>query len=64
MKGRKTTDIARALAAKGLFVSNGDFYAATVIERLGQGADGVVRIGAASYTAPAEIERVVAALND
>src|SRR5689334_17148763 len=43
LRGRKTDDIARALARRGLFVSNGDFYAATVIERLGQSADGVVR---------------------
>ncbi len=62
MRGRKTDDIARALARRGLYVSNGDFYAATVIERLGQSADGVVRIGCSCYTTADEVERLLAAM--
>ncbi len=62
LKGRGSTDVARALAGQGLFVSNGDFYATTVIERLGQAADGVVRIGASCYTTEDEIERVLRAV--
>jgi cysteine desulfurase family protein (TIGR01976 family) len=62
MKGHATTDIARRLAGKGLFVSNGDFYAATVIERLGQVPDGVVRIGASCYTTPEEVDRLLHAV--
>ena len=63
MRGRKTDDIARALARRGLFVSNGDFYAATVIERLGQSADGVVRVGCSCYTTSDEVERLLAAIS-
>src|SRR5216684_2211774 len=37
-------DIARRLASAGLLCSNGDFYAATCIERLGC-PDGIVRVG-------------------
>ena len=61
-RGRKTDDIALALAKQGLFVSNGDFYAATVIERLGQAPDGVVRIGCSCYTSDEEIDRLIAAV--
>ncbi len=35
-QGEETTAIARRLATAGLFVSNGDYYATTVMERLGQ----------------------------
>ena len=37
-RGHSTDDVAIALAKRGVFVSNGDFYAATVIERLGVAA--------------------------
>ena len=62
MRGRTTDDIARELAAHGLFVSNGDFYAATVIERLGQSAEGVVRVGCSCYTSMNEVERLLDAV--
>ena len=64
LKGHSTNDVARALAARGLFVSNGDFYAMTVIERLGQAADGVVRVGCSCYTSDEEIERVIAGVRE
>jgi cysteine desulfurase family protein (TIGR01976 family) len=50
IRGRKTDDIAIALAKRGLFVSNGDFYAATVVERLGLVPDGLLRVGCSCYT--------------
>jgi cysteine desulfurase family protein (TIGR01976 family) len=59
LSGHKTNDIARALAQKGVFVSNGDFYAMTVIERIGQAADGVVRVGCSCYTTDEEVDRVI-----
>jgi len=62
MEGRSTNDIAVALAAKGLFVSNGDFYAATVVERLGQAKDGLVRVGCSCYTSGEEVERLLEAV--
>jgi cysteine desulfurase family protein (TIGR01976 family) len=59
LRGHQTNDIARKLAAKGVFVSNGDFYAMTAIERIGQAADGVVRVGCSCYTTEEEIDRVI-----
>ena len=51
--------VAVALAQRGVFVSHGDFYAATVIERLGHGSDGVVRAGCACYTTVEEVDRLI-----
>jgi cysteine desulfurase family protein (TIGR01976 family) len=64
LRGHSTNDIARALARKGVFVSNGDFYAMTVIERIGQSADGVVRVGCSCYTTEEEIDRVIAGVQE
>lgn len=57
---RSTDAVATALAAEGVFVSNGDFYATTVVERLGLSAHGLVRAGCACYTTTDEIDRLVA----
>lgn len=57
--GVASTDVARELAARGLFLSHGDFYAATVVERLGLGPEGLVRAGCACYTTAEEIERLI-----
>lgn len=54
-------EVARRLAAEGLFVSHGDFYAATVAERLGR-RDGFVRIGVVGYTSESEIDRTITAV--
>jgi selenocysteine lyase/cysteine desulfurase len=62
LDGMKSDDVAEKLAEHALFVSNGDFYASTVIERLGQAANGVVRIGCSCYTTREEVERVLSAL--
>lgn len=62
LAGVASDEVAGALAERGLFVSHGDFYAATVIERLGVGADGVVRVGCSMYTTREEIERTVEAV--
>jgi cysteine desulfurase family protein (TIGR01976 family) len=59
VKGRTSEEVARALAARAVFVSNGDFYATTVVRRLGHETDGLVRAGCACYTTPEEIDRLV-----
>jgi cysteine desulfurase family protein (TIGR01976 family) len=57
--GVVSDDVARALTRRGVFVSNGDFYATTVIERLGHASDGVVRAGCACYTTSEEVDRLI-----
>jgi selenocysteine lyase/cysteine desulfurase len=54
-----STNVARKLAARGLFLSHGDFYAATVVERLGLGDEGLVRAGCACYTTSDEVDRLI-----
>ena len=59
VKGRDPEDVARALVPRGVYVSHGDFYATTLVERLGHGPDGLVRAGAACYTTEDEVDRLV-----
>jgi cysteine desulfurase family protein (TIGR01976 family) len=59
IKGCPSNEAARRLAEKGLFLSHGDFYAATVVERLGLPEDGLLRAGCACYTTEDEIERLI-----
>lgn len=58
--GRSSADVARALAAQGVFVSHGDFYASTIVAQLGHAVDGLVRAGCACYTTGDEVERLIA----
>jgi len=60
LKGHSSDDVARALAREAVFVSNGDFYATTVVKRLGYEKEGVVRAGCACYTSLEEVDRLVA----
>lgn len=62
VRGTTSTAVARHLAARGLFVSHGDFYAHTVIERFDLGEEGLVRAGCACYTNDEEIERLLEAV--
>lgn len=57
--GVPSSEVARRLADHGVFLSHGDFYAATVIERLGLGPEGLVRAGCAIYTTEDEIDRLL-----
>jgi len=50
---------AQRLAEKGLFLSHGDFYAWTVVERLGLRNEGLLRVGCACYTNEEEIDRLL-----
>ena len=59
MNRRSTDDVARALAQRGVFVSDGDFYAATIVERYGLVPQGFVRVGCSCYTSEEEVGRLV-----
>jgi len=60
VNGLPSIEVAKKLVAHGLFLSHGDFYAMTVVERLGQAADGLVRAGCACYTTSQEVDRLLA----
>ena len=57
--GLAAGDVATRLAARGVFVSHGDFYAQTVVERLGLADQGLVRAGCACYTTDEEIDALL-----
>ena len=52
-------DVAARSPRAAVFVSHGDFYAPTVVERLGRATGGLVRAGCACYTTEEEIERLI-----
>src|SRR5262249_20663640 len=59
VEGIPADHVAEALARRAVFASSGDFYAWTVVRRLGHGSDGVVRAGCACYTTEEEIDRLL-----
>ena len=59
LEGIRSREVARRLAGYGLFLSHGDFYASTVVDRLGLSQEGLVRAGAAIYTTTEEVDRLV-----
>jgi cysteine desulfurase family protein (TIGR01976 family) len=60
VNGLPSIEVAKKLVEHGVFLSHGDFYAMTVVERLGQAADGLVRAGCACYTTSQEVDRLLA----
>ncbi|MEJ7616345.1 MAG: cysteine desulfurase-like protein [Pyrinomonadaceae bacterium] len=59
VRGLESEAVALALANHGVFVSHGDFYATTLVERLGLTHEGLVRAGCAVYTTDEEIDRLI-----
>jgi cysteine desulfurase family protein (TIGR01976 family) len=58
-------EAARTLGERGLFVWDGDFYAARLVELLGlTKRGGLIRVGLAPYTTQGELERLVTAARD
>ena len=60
---RRPTRAAAALAARGIYAWDGDFYATGLIERLGKAeAGGVLRLGLVHYNTAEEVDRTLEAL--
>lgn len=60
VEGIPSRDVSSALAnEQGAYLSHGDFYATTVVERLGLHPDGMVRAGISIYTTEEEVDRVL-----
>lgn len=60
--GHTPLEIAEHLAEQHIYVWNGNYYAQEIMERLGHGAHGMVRVGLAHYNTAAEITRLENAL--
>jgi selenocysteine lyase/cysteine desulfurase len=59
----RTPVLSRRLAAAGIFVWDGNFYALPLTEALGLEPEGVVRIGLLHYSTHEEIERFLSVLD-
>lgn len=57
--GHASRHVSGLLADRAVFTSHGDFYAQTVVERLGLEPEGLLRAGCACYTTAEEIERLI-----
>ncbi len=64
IEGMHPTTVAKALGSQGIFVWDGDFFAARPVEVLGLAAGGgLLRVGMSMYNANAEIDRLIDALD-
>jgi selenocysteine lyase/cysteine desulfurase len=64
VRGVPSSEVARRLAERGLYLSHGDFYALTVIQRLGLAPEGLVRAGCTIYSTADEISRLIAGVKE
>lgn len=62
INGHTSEEVTKQLVECGVFTSHGDFYAQTVVERLG--VEGLVRAGCACYTTVEEVERLIEGVRD
>jgi len=62
LPGRDNLRVAEQLGERGLFVWAGHHYALTLMDRLGLGPAGVVRVGAVHYNTVAEVDRLLQAI--
>ncbi len=59
VKDIPSEEVTKHLVERGVFTSHGDFYAQTVVERLGKVEQGLVRVGCACYTTADEVARLI-----
>lgn len=63
--GRAAAPVAEALATKGIMAGGGDFYAVRALKGMGVDPDqGVLRLSFVHYTAPEEVTKLIAALDE
>jgi cysteine desulfurase family protein (TIGR01976 family) len=61
---RPSRGVAEELARRALFLSDGDFYARTTVQRLGLRAQGLLRAGCMAYTTEQEVDRLIEAVGE
>jgi selenocysteine lyase/cysteine desulfurase len=65
MSDRPAERIAEHLAARHIYAWHGNLYALSLAERLGlEGHGGFLRLGLVHYNTAAEVDRLVAALDE
>lgn len=61
-EGATPQEIAAYLAGRHIYVWHGDYYALEIMQRLGHGEHGMVRVGLGHYNTADEIDRLLTAL--
>ena len=64
VRGLDAEAVTRRLAGRAVWTSHGDFYASTVVERLGRAVDGLVRAGCACYSSDDDVARLIAGVGE
>jgi cysteine desulfurase family protein (TIGR01976 family) len=65
IEGHSPRALAEALGERGIFCWDGNYYAVTLMERLGlEASGGALRIGLAHYNTADEVDRLLAALHE
>ncbi len=65
LAGKTPREVAEAVGARGIFVTDGNYYALNLSERLGvEDQGGMVRIGLVHYNTAAEVDRLLAVLRE
>lgn len=65
LEGRGPREVSEALAERGIFTWDGNYYALALMERLGlEESGGAVRIGFCHYNTHEEVDRVLAELSE
>jgi len=64
VEGRSPRAVSERLGEREIATWDGDYYAVEVMKRLGLGAEGAVRVGFVHYNTPAEVDRLLAALEE
>jgi cysteine desulfurase family protein (TIGR01976 family) len=62
--GHSPRSVAERLAEQDIAVWDGNYYAVEIVDRLGLGAEGAVRVGFVHYNTADEVDRLLAALGD
>lgn len=62
LRGHANQAVARRLGERGIFLWAGHHYALTLMERLGLGEDGVIRVGAVHYNTADDVTELLGAL--
>jgi len=64
VEGRSPRAVSERLGEREIATWDGDYYAVEVMKRLGLGAEGAVRVGFVHYNTAAEVDRLLAALEE
>ncbi len=64
VEGRASSELVEALAERGIMCAHGHFYAARLLDALGIGGDGVLRLSFVHYTSEDDVAQLIEGLDE